>query len=165
MRTWESRSREEAHLLNPAFCCSALTAAMYGYKETNNNGMPFPLIFMTLPIVLHKPTREALPINTRTSLPAWLLENGNAKVLFYERLISLKPHTREAIHFGLLMKWIVPEAGGIFQTDLGDSEINRISSYLTNEARECVMRSRFLGKWFALAGSLHTTMALWGIRP
>ena len=94
MKTWLARSKEEAYLFNPAFCCITLSVAMRGYASVRDGGLPFRLAFMLLPIVLHKPTRESLPRDTRTSMAAWLQANSEARVLFYERLVSLKPHTR-----------------------------------------------------------------------
>jgi hypothetical protein len=165
MRTWALRPKEEAFLLNPAFCCTTLTAAIGSYASEKEKGVPFPLVFMVLPIVLHKPTRDSLPPNTRTSMAAWLQENSTARVLFYERLVSLKPYTKEAIQFGMLLDWIVPREGGLLEITLSESNINRAIQKLADEARECVMRARFLGKWFAAAGATHTVMAFWGVRP
>lgn len=165
MKTWTARPKEEAYLLNPAFCCTVLAATIYGYMSAKEEGFPFPLMYMVLPIVLHKPTRDALPPNIRTSLAAWLQENSSARVLFYERLVSLKPHTKEAIQFGMLFNWIVPRSGGFLETTFRESNINRVIRELTDEARECVMRARFLGKWFAAAGDTHTVMAFWGVCP
>ena len=165
MRTWTARPKEEAYLLNPAFCCTTLAAAICGYANVREEGVPFPLAFMFLPIVLHKPTRDRLPPNTRTSMAAWLQDYSDARVLFYERLVSLKPHTREAVQFGMLVDWIVPRDGGFLGTTLSESDVNRSIRKLADEARECVMRARFLGKWFAAAGATHTVMAFWGVLP
>ena len=165
MKTWAVRPKEEAYLLNPAFCCTILTAAIYGYTSAKKEGVPFPLTFMVLPIVLHKPTRDSLPPNIRTSMAAWLQENSSARVLFFERLVSLKPHTTEGIQFGSLLDWIVPGSDGLLETTLRESDINRAISQLIDEARECVMRARFLGKWFSAAGDTATVMAFWGVRP
>lgn len=165
MRTWTARPKEEAYLLNPAFCCTTLAAAICGYADVKEGGVPFPLAFMFLPIILHKATRDRLPPNTRTSMPAWLQENSDARVLFYERLVSLKPHTKEAVQFGMLVDWIVPRDGIFLETTLSKSDVNRTIRKLADEARECVMRARFIGKWFAAAGATHTVMAFWGVRP
>ena len=165
MKTWASRSKEEAHLLNPAFCCTMLAAAINGYSGVKKEGMAFPLVFMIAPIVLHKPTRIALPQNIRTSMAAWLQENASARVQFYERLVSLKPYTREAIQFGMLHNWIVPRSGGLVETTFKKSNINRATKELIGEARECIMRAKFIGRWFATAGDDYTVMAFWGIRP
>lgn len=165
MRTWTARAKEEAYLLNPAFCCTTLAATIYGYANVKNEGVPFPLTFMFLPIVLHKPTRDKLPPNTRTSMAAWIQENSEARVLFYERLVSLKPHTKEAIQFGMLAHWIIPKDGGFLATTLSRTDVDQSIRKLADEAHECVLRARFLGKWFAEAGATHTVMAFWGIRP
>lgn len=165
MKTWTARSKEEAYLLNPAFCCTILAATMSDYVNTKKEGIPFPLLFMVLPIVLHKFTRNSLPPSIRTSMAAWLQENAFARVLFYERLVSLKPHTREAIQFGMLRDWIVMGPGGLWRTTLDESDVHSDIQRLTDEARECVMRARFVGRWFAAAGTASTIMALWGIRP
>jgi ABC-three component (ABC-3C) system Middle Component 3 len=165
MKTWLARPKEEAYLFNPAFCCTTLSVAMQSYASVKDEGVPFPLAFMFLPIVLHKPTRESLPANIRTSMAAWIQENSEARVLFYERLVSLKPHTREAIQFGMLLDWILPRNGGLLETTLTNADVERTTRMLSNEARECVMRAKFVGKWFAKAGATHTSMAFWGVRP
>ena len=165
MRIWSNRPREEAYLLNPAFCCTTLTAAIWGYSNIKEEGIPFPYAFMFLPIILHKPTREILPVSTRTSMAAWLQRNSEARVLFYERLISLKPYTKEAIQFGMLVNWIIPRDGGFLGTTRSESDLNRAIDRLSGEARECVLRARLLGKWFGLAGTIPTVMSFWGVRP
>jgi len=165
LKPWIQRSIEEANLLNPAFCCVVLNASFVGYVSIYKMGIPYPLVFMVLPIVLHKPTRERLPRSTRTSLAAWIQENAETKVLYAERLMALKPHTREAIRFGLFYNWLVFEHNGQIHTNFNNSSVTRITHKMNNEARECVMRAKFVGKWLASAGSVQTVMALWGIRP
>jgi Family of unknown function (DUF6521) len=165
MRQWTQRPREEANLLNPAFCCAALTSSIAGYMAVNVEGIPYPLVFMILPIVLHKATREALPQNTRTSLAAWIQDNAAMRVLFPERVISLKPHTREAVLFGLLHDWLAFQTDARLQTAMGERRINQFRRRLDDKARECVLRANFVGRWFASAGSPQTVLALWGIRP
>ena len=165
MKIWNNRPREEAYLLNPAFCCTTLMAAIRGYSNVKEEGVPFPYAFMFLPIVLHKPTREMLPLNTRTSMAAWLHSNSEVRVLFYERLISLKPYTKEAIQFGMLVNCIIPKEGGFLGTTSSESDVKRAIDRLSGEARVCVMRARFLGKWFGLAGDVATVMSFWGVRP
>jgi len=127
-------------------------------------GLPFPLAFMVLPIILHKPTRESLPPNTRTSMAALLQENSSARVLFYERVVSLMPYTREAIRFAMKLDRMAMQ-GALLRAKVGETEINRATRKLTDEAHDCLVRARFLGKWFAAAGPVHMVMAFWGIRP
>ncbi len=165
MRAWAVRPQEEAYLLNPAFCCTILTAAISEYVNVASEGVPFPLSFMMLPIVLHKATRESLPRDVRTTMAAWLHDHASARVLFYERLISLKPHTGEALRFGMSHNWIFHSSGALLVNTLGRSGVRRAVHNLSDEARECVMRARFLGRWFAVGGTAETVMAFWGVNP
>lgn len=165
MKPWTERTREEAHLLNPAFCCVALTSACAGFSEPSDQSLPFPLAFMVLPIVLHKHTRESLPRNTRTSVPAWLQNHGEARIGFHERVMSLTPHTREALRFGLAFHWMAIGDSGLIKCVIPDRRINRAIRSLDGDAKECVSRAHFLGKWFGTSISAETLMALWGIRP
>ena len=165
MKPWAERTREEAHLLNPAFCCVTLTSACTGYSESNVQPLPFALAFMVLPIILHKHTREGLPRTPRTSMPAWLQEHAEVRIGFHERLMALRPHTREALYYGLGFDWIAIGDSGVIRCVAPAALINRAVGSLGGDARDCVLRARFLGKWFGAAASTETTMALWGIRP
>ena len=165
MRRWGDRVREEAYLLNPAFSAINLTAALGGYESVTTTGMPFPLSFMVLPVVLHRPTREALPISTRTSMPAWLLRHADARVFFFERVTSLRPYTREALHFGLRHGLFATDEGGSLRALPTPTRVDSMLNKMTGEIRECTLKARFVGKWLASTGNTATAMALWGIRP
>jgi hypothetical protein len=165
MKPWARRPTEEANLLNPAFCCVTLTASVSGYASIDPSGIPYPLTFLVLPIVLHKATRDKLPHATTTSLAAWIQGNAEAKVQFADRVIAFKPYTREALMFGLLHAWLVLSQGGRIQTTLRESDAERFVRRLDDETKDCVRRARFVGRWFASASTAQTVMALWGIRP
>ena len=165
MKPWTKRTHEEACLLNPAFCCMNIYSACAGYFESKNQTFPFALSFMTLPIILHKNTRESLPRTTRTSIPAWLQEHSEARLGFHQRLMALQPYTREAIQYGLIFDWInIDDSGGI-KCSASRSLINRALKLLEGDALNCVSRALFFGKWFGTMASTETIMALWGIRP
>lgn len=165
MRPWVERSIEEAHLLNPAFCCIVLSSSIVGYRSIDEGGMLYPLAFMVLPIVLHKATRENLPRTVRTSMLVWLKEHAEAKFLFAERIIAVKPHTREALLFGSIHGWLVLQRVWRIQTTVTDTDLDRFIRKLDSETMECVRRAKFVGKWLASAGTAQTVMAIWGIRP
>ena len=165
MRPWAERTREEAHLLNPAFCCVTITAACAGYGGSSDQPLPFALAFMVLPIILHKHTRESLPHTTRTSIPAWLQDHAEVRIGFHERLMALQPHTREAMRYGLTFDWVsIGNSGGV-RCVAPDALMNRTTRLLDGDAHHCVFRARFLGKWLGNTTSTETTMALFGIRP
>ena len=165
MKPWVERTHEEAHLLNPAFCCATITASFAGYRESRDQSFPFVIAFMVLPIILHKDTRESLPNSTRTSMPAWLQDHAQAKLGFYGRLMALQPYTREAITYGLAFGWVEIGNLGKIQCVTTDAQINRTIQSLDGDAHDCVSRARFLGRWFGKMASTETILALWGIRP
>lgn len=165
MKPWTERTREEAHLLNPAFCCVTITSACAGYNESSDQPLPFALVFMILPVILHKHTRESLPRTSRTSIPAWLQVHAEARLGFHTRLMALQPYTREAMRYGLAFQWIAVGDSGAIQCVAPDALIKRAVRSLGGDARDCVSRARFWGKWLGTTASTETTMALWGIRP
>lgn len=165
MRPWSERSPEKAHLLNPAFCCMIIIEACAGYSDSTDQPLPFALSFMVLPLTLHRRTRESLPRTIRTSIPAWLQNHTEARLGFHERLMALQPHTREAMRYGLGFGWIKVDRPDGIRRATSDSLLRRGNRLLDGEARDCMSRARFLGKWLGKAASTETTMALWGICP
>lgn len=165
MKPWRTRPREESYLLNPGFCALVLWSSAGGYRSASQEGMPIELAFMATPLVLHKPTREALPGNTRTSMAAWIEKNAFFRVGFAERAQSIVPFTREALLFGSLHGIVALERAGRI---IPGPRPHALAGYLretTQEVRHCTRRAEFVGKWFAGAGSIETIMALWGVRP
>lgn len=162
--SWKKRSKELGTLLNPAFCCVVLSSSIIGYSSLDDRGMPFPLAYLVLPIVLHKPTRDKLPINTRTSLAAWLEVHPFARIQFYERVVSLKPYVGEAIIFGTKYNWLSISESHI-QSPFRNNRVDGFIQTTQGETRECIMKARLVGKWLAAAGTAETVMGLLEIRP
>lgn len=54
MKAWNERTHEIAYLLNPAFCGRILYSSIKAYNEKTRKSFPFPLIYLILPLVLHK---------------------------------------------------------------------------------------------------------------
>jgi hypothetical protein len=166
MRPWSTRVIEEANLFNPAFCATLLAKATDDFVKKAHRPLPFPLSFLVLPIVLHQGTRSALPHSTITLLLSWIQENRTQLVGFATRVYHLRDITREAVMFGCQYQ-------ALALTDDGDIVIGRRrqaptdnrTGLFTNEARECVDRAGFVGRWFAVAGTTATIYAAWGIAP
>src|SRR5262249_28563315 len=114
MKPWIERPREEAHLLNPSFCSACICASITGYSTVASGNMPFPLVFVVLPIALHRRTRELLPRSTRTSLAVWLDQHADARVGLVERARSLVPFAREALIYSLASKNLSYSSDGSF---------------------------------------------------
>lgn len=163
MLPWENRPIEVANLLNPAFCSILLRDSVETFQIENGQGMSYPLSFFILPLVLHKPTREALPRTTRTKLHTWLQEKPEVRIGFVERARQLVPYSKEAIIFGLQTGIIkVNENGNLTPSS---KRLKKLSWVDEVEPSICRKKAQFLGRWLARAGNVPTILTIWGIRP
>lgn len=166
MKQWTDRAMEEANLFNPAFCSTLLAQAAQEHDRKVKRQMPFAIAVLVLPIVLHRGTREALPHSTVSSLLPWIQDNRTQVVDFARRVNRLLPITREAIQFGVSHKILALSSKG--HLSVGDKHLTpteKRTSLFTAEARDCVDRAGFLGRWLAVAGTTATIYAAWGIAP
>lgn len=165
MKEWLERPTEIGNNFNPAFCGWLLHEAVQGYCSATNSGMPFSLIFLILPVVLHRPTRNMLPRSTATALHPWLRAHPEAKIGLAERVSQLATITREATLFlsvrGLLA--VTDDAALTVAGKLGRGKASIMDA--SEELRICVGRSKMVGAWFAAAGDAATIFQMWGVRP
>lgn len=160
----ESYSEEEKKLLNPPFCGLLLYMAAKGYVEGPEVRLPLSLSYLVLPIILHKHTRETLPINTRTPFLTWLNRNPQVFVGLGERARSLQPFSANGLKVNLLYKVFVWEDCG-FQVNKNYRYISNLRNRTTIEVYECVKKSKLLGKWFSVSGTPATIYSALGIKP
>ena len=97
MKVWSERAQEIAFLLNPAFCGRILYSTIKTYANNSHRALPFPLIYLVLPLVLHKSTREK--INSRTQLLVWIQKYPELLIDFPQRARDLVPITNETLEF------------------------------------------------------------------
>ena len=97
MIPWSKRTPEIANLLNPSFCAILLYSAIFEYQKKAKNNMPFSLLYLVMPIVLHKNTRNR--VNSRENMVVWLQRNPDVLIGFADRAKSLIGFTNEAIEF------------------------------------------------------------------
>jgi hypothetical protein len=159
MKTWTQRPIEHRTLLNPAFLAAIVTDAATGHDTESGRPLPFALAFLTVPVVLHEPTREALP-TIATSMYAWLDRRPQARVQIPTLARQFVPLTREAIRFGVARGALNFAAGGsLAAVPLAKPGRNT----QTAELRRCRERARFTGRWLARAGDPGTVLASWGL--
>lgn len=162
MKKWSDRSQEVAFLLNPAFCGRMLYATIKVYNDNTKRALPFPLIYLILPLVLHKSTRET--INSRTQLLIWIQRYPELLIDFPQRTRDLVPITNEAVEFLL-------QTGKIEITPNGELNISRMQKALSKtkftdeEVKECLTKSEHIAKWFAATGKVETIYISLGVRP
>lgn len=161
---WSDRPIEQARLLNPAFLAALIWSCTRGYCNINEQGIPYPLLFVAMPIVLHKSTRTSLPRAISTSLAAWIGNNPSVHIYFLERATSLVPLIKEGVIFGVNGQLLNISSPRILpgQTQISRAHFLRESS---DEVRDCMEKAKFVGRWFASSGDYTTVMALWGVMP
>lgn len=166
MQSWRERPIEYANLLNPAFCAILLHSSIKGYQKEKNSGMPYPLVFLVLPIVLHRSTRDVLPKKIVTKLHSWLQERPEVRVGFGERTKHLVPYTKEALSFGMQTKVInIDSQGNLIWVQRKLKDTSTISWSKEAETTRCYKKSEFIGRWLAQAGEVSTIYTMWGICP
>lgn len=166
MQPWSKRAIEEANLFNPAFCVVLLAKAVEDYTKKAQQPFPFSLAFLVLPVVLHRGTRNALPGSTISSLLTWIQDHRAQLVDFPGRIKSLREITKETILFGIQHGTLaIADSGGIVVGPRKQSATAKRTNLFTDEARDCVDRAGFLGRWFAAAGTPATIYSAWGVAP
>ena len=163
MKPWEDRPIEEANLFNPAFCGDLLRRVIRNHNATAQFHFPYPLIFLVLPIVLHRQTRQKISPTTREQLHVWLQSNQIVRVGFAERAKRLVPITNEALNFLLQLNLVTVN-------NLAELNLNRNPPAINEnrgdeEIRDCQRKAEIVGRWFARAGSPANIYTMWGVKP
>ena len=164
MKSWKRRPVEEANLFNPAFCAVLLSVFVDGYADGEQRGVPYALAFLVLPFLLDRPTREAIPATSRTSLLTWVQEHVGIATHFPEYAADLVPHTREALLFATTQKLLTLDGEQLIRPSPRALSVTRLAAE-SIEVAECLRKAKTLGKWLARAGTDHTIFATLGVRP
>jgi hypothetical protein len=163
MVRWPERPTEVANLLNPAFCALILRESVRGFADDAPSGMPFPLVFLILPLTLHKRTREAFPNSIATKMHPWIENNQQAQVGFAQRCSAIVSHTKEALLFANANDLI--EFTSDARLVIKRPRLTRPAWPGDSEPTSCLDSARFLGRWLSRAGDTATVFAMWGVRP
>ncbi len=164
IKNWQERSLITANLLNPAFCGEVIRRTIVSYND-NEKGAKFPFVlsFLVLPILLHKRTRQDMPIRSSTYFHTWVEENEHLFLGFADRVKQMLPFTKESISFLMIHKAINVDDNGLFEvlhyrkaTPKGES---------TFEIKEIYKKADLLGKWLRLTGNTQTIFMFLKIRP
>lgn len=162
MREWNNRSKEVAYLLNPAFCGRIIYHTIKTYGYITHRAFSFPLIYLILPLVLHKKTREL--ISSRTQMLIWVQRYPETLIDFPKRAKELISITNEAVELLL-------QSGIIQLTNNGELEIVQTiralskTKYTNDEVKDCINKSERIAKWFVVAGKAETIFISLGVKP
>jgi len=156
MKPWTERSRIEATLLNPALIALLMCEAAREY-EAQADAMRWPLTFLVPPLVLHRPTRDALPRDTRTHLSTWISRNPVLRAGLPERAAAMTPLAREALRFGL--------RHGVLEASEGSVRGLSTPTPPPGDLRVLINKAGLVGRWLAKSDQPSTVFALFGVRP
>ncbi|SBT11209.1 conserved hypothetical protein [Candidatus Propionivibrio aalborgensis] len=162
VKSWARRPPDVANLFNPAFCAALLNRLAVGFQGDVKQGLPYPLAFLALPLLLHSGSVALLPPTARTRFHSWILENPQVLFGFPERAKALAPIVREAVSFGLRYELLGfgPEQ---ILIPLAASALKRWEKNPYN--KDLSKDAQTLGKLFAQVKDLPTIFALFGVRP
>jgi len=162
MKQWGKRSSEIAYLLNPAFCGRILYSIVNKYNQEASRPFPFVLIYLVLPLLLHKRTRDA--IDSRTQMLIWIQRNEKLLVSFAERAKQLVPITNEAIELLLQSNYIRLTAAAELEVNPTTPALSK-TKFADDEVRACLSKSEHIARWFARTGKTETIFIALGVRP
>lgn len=162
MQKWGERPIEIASLFNPVFCSVILREAINGFESEQSEGMAYPLVFLVLPIVLHKTTRDNIPNILTTKMHSWINKNRELKIEFPDRVRNFNMITREGLLYGLQANLFSINDHGRFK--VSNRKIKN-TWMLDSEPSKCSKKAGFVGRWLAQAGDTKTIFHMWGIKP
>lgn len=165
IRPWMKRPTEIANLLNPAFCSLLLKEGCSGYAQGAGMGLPLSLCFILLPLVLHKPTRQALPRSTATRLHSWIHRNQRLQIGFSRRAQELVPHTWEAVALGVNAGLLSVSTSTGYLSSCRQTGRHIPDWPVDSEPANCLKASSFVGRWLARVGEESTVYAMLGVKP
>ncbi|KUL22840.1 three component ABC system middle component [Actinoplanes awajinensis] len=156
MSSWHNRPQVTAAYLNPALIASIIATAARSYETGRQQPMAWPLAFIVVPLLLHRPTREQLPSSTATHLSTWISRNALLQAGFAERAASLVPPIREGLRFGLRHGALTIINGGLSGS---------LRPAAGADLRSLFNSARMVGRWLAKTEHPATVFALFGVEP
>jgi len=162
MKYWNNRAKEIAYSLNPAFCSRLLYNTIKSYNAECNRSFSFPLVYLILPLLLHRQTREV--ISSKTPFINWIHNNEHLLIGFAERAKSLVPIVNEALDFLLQSGHIVFSANAEIDICHTIGSLSK-TRFAEGDVESCIVKSEHIGKWFARTGRIETIYSALGVRP
>ncbi|MCB9460150.1 MAG: DUF4297 domain-containing protein [Anaerolineaceae bacterium] len=161
---WDKRPLEIANLFNPAFCSVLLRDAIGSYDS--DTGMPYILVPLILPVILHGRTRSLLPSSIATKFHVWITRNPTSRIGFADIVNELETITKEALAFGLKQKIISIDDSGNVKKVKRKQVIRFVeeSPVSIHDAESIRKSAEFVGRWYARVGDPDSIWTWWGIK-
>lgn len=161
---WSERPAEEAALFNPAFCGELIARCMSDFEATRAAPLPLALAFVVLPLTLHAPTRDLLPGRADATLVTWAAERGPLIADLPDRVLALRPITREAILFLTQHSAVAVTAAGL-RRGSHPLKLSAKRPTSTLDAELARRAASLVGRWFAHQSGAAAVLQALGVRP
>ena len=146
MLAWNNRDAIIANMLNPAYCGLIIATVIQGYKDSCGKDMPYSLIVLILPFMLHKQTMNILPTTSKAHLFTWLRENEQLCISFADRVRYMMPYTKEGLLFMLCHgKLVITEEGDWCINDVKLIKQAKKIEELTTIVRQALILGKMIG--------------------
>ncbi len=162
--TWRQRPVEEARNFNPAFCGELIARTVGEYHMARAEPLNIAIVFLVVPLTLHRQTRDILPRRASTAFAGWIADHNAHLAEFPGRVHQLRPVSREALLFSLRNEVIAVEEGGLVP---GAKKIARTSrpSPTTDDVSEARSAAALIGRWFGSQGMDASILQGFGVAP
>jgi hypothetical protein len=160
---WRERPQEEAAHFNPAFCGELLVRTLGQFRKQARNAMPLVYAFLVLPLVLHPGSRRVLPQRANTAFASWAGDNADMLSVLPDRVLRLRPVTREALLFLSQLQAISVDSDGVV-FGRRPMRLNARISATTDEVDEMRRAAGLLGRWFAYQSDSAAILQTMGVR-
>jgi hypothetical protein len=163
-RPWRERPSEQAALLNPAFLGEVLARVVAGYGRSGGRPLPLPLAFLVAPLVLAPTLRSLLPRRANATFGTWTAINAPRLADLPDRVLRLRPVTREALLFLAQVRAVRVETNGI----VPGSRPLRFATVLsptTDETTDIRRAADLVGRWFGAQADPVAVMQGLGTKP
>jgi hypothetical protein len=157
MTRWRDQPAALRATLNPLLVAGVLAWSSRAYEDASDGvPMPWPLAFVTPALVLHVPSRTALPGSTAKRLLTWRDENDLLISELPARCATLREYNQAGLRAGL--------RHGLLEIDGAGLRGLASSSRTPRELRELQRASALIGRWFAPLPTA-TVLATLGMTP
>jgi len=130
--------------------------------------MNYLLIYLILPLVLHKTTRRSIPNRVNTTLVEWIEKYETNNWVFVDHVRQLIPFSKEALIFGIQQGILVfGDQETTYGNLLASSKQLLVDETWTQNSVpvDCRNKAKTVGEWFADIADATTIYRAFGIRP
>lgn len=150
-------------ITNPALTSLILWAFLEHYEGNRDEGCPYLLVFLPLPMVLSKSIRnEFKGTNAATGLYSWITRKQSVLINLNARVNSTISLTRNSIIFGCSNGIITIQENGTLISNSKGLIKGRLKN-ISDEFEEMISASRRLGTWFSQINSTSSILNSLGL--